>query len=748
MSLPHAAFPVSTPLRPHAISRAVALALLSLGLLPLAAQAQHSRAAQNDSAARDDAHTLPAIHAAGQRDDASSEETGGYTVKRSRSATSLSISPRETPQSVTVVTRERLDDQAASSLADAMESVTGISVSTTDSRGSSFSVRGFDVDNVQIDGVPMLWAGSWSAGESRSASIIHDRIEVVRGATGLLTGSGEPAAAINQIRKRASSRELTGNVGLGIGSWSHRNLSADVSNKLNESGTVRGRLVAEHEAGDSFIDLEKKKRSTLYGVIDADLTPDTTLSVGASYQRDKPSGGMWGTLPALFDDGSITDFSRSQTTAPSWATWGSKQQTVFASLTHNLDTWKLRADLTRIEREADLRLLYVYGNPNRATGLGMQTRGPNWYDTRDKQTNIHLAASRPFHLLDREHELGFGFSRNTRDFSALGRTAQNAETTLASLYGWNGSYPFPTAWSDASTSAASQTTQTAFYGVTRLQITEPLKLILGARITDYQQDVAATQWASAYTMKYDREITPYAGITYDITPDLTGYVSYTSIFNPQNAIDRTGSPLDPVVGKSYEAGLKADLLDDKVQASLAVFRIQQDNLAVRDGTSTVPGTTDPAYRAIDGTKSQGYEIELSGEPMRDLKVWLGWSQFKAEDADGEIVNPEQPRKLLKLGASYKLPADLNAFTIGGSLNWKGSYYTDLTHPVAEADVRLEQPAYTLLNLMAKYEISRHWEAQLNIDNVFDKKYRSAVGFFNGYTWGQPRRFLLSAKYRF
>lgn len=192
--------------------------------------------------------------------------------------TGLSLSPRETPQSVSVITHQQMTDQGAGSLTEALQYAPGISSSTYDSRGNAFRARGFDIDNLRTDGVPMAISGPWSAGESRDDTVLYDRIEVVRGATGLLTGAGDPSAAINQIRKHANSRQLTGKVGFGLGSWKERRLDADVSSALNADGSVRGRFVANIDRSDSYIDLYEKRKNTFYGVIDADLTPDTQLS--------------------------------------------------------------------------------------------------------------------------------------------------------------------------------------------------------------------------------------------------------------------------------------------------------------------------------------------------------------------------------------------------------------------------------------------------------------------------------------
>ncbi|NQY89921.1 MAG: hypothetical protein HRT51_19700 [Colwellia sp.] len=130
---------------------------------------------------------------------------------------------------------------------------------------------------------------AWSAGENNTNTVIFDRVEIVRGATGLMVGAGNPSAAINMVRKRVNSKDFTAAVNVGAGSWNNYRAMADIGSALNESGTVRARVVASYEQGDSFVDLASKETTVFYGVIDIDLTDKTELSFGSSYQDQHTS---------------------------------------------------------------------------------------------------------------------------------------------------------------------------------------------------------------------------------------------------------------------------------------------------------------------------------------------------------------------------------------------------------------------------------------------------------------------------
>ncbi|AIT24833.1 TonB-dependent siderophore receptor [Bordetella holmesii] len=191
---------------------------------------------------------------------ARTDSSGSYVVPASSSATRLLLSQRETPQSVTVVTRQRMDDQAMQNLDDVLQATTGISVIQNGSERSVYQARGQLVDNLQIDGLATNISNAYSFDAiNKPTTEIYDRVEVVRGATGLLEGAGNPAAAINLIRKRPGM-ESQGIVTVSAGSWDDYRTMLDVSSPLNASKTLRGRAVMAYTNAGSFIDHMRARR--------------------------------------------------------------------------------------------------------------------------------------------------------------------------------------------------------------------------------------------------------------------------------------------------------------------------------------------------------------------------------------------------------------------------------------------------------------------------------------------------------
>lgn len=669
------------------------------------------------------------------------EGTASYTTGKARTATPLSLSPRDTPQSVSVMTQQRIEDQGLLNITDVLNNVTGVSVNQYETHRAQFNARGFDINALMIDGVPTTWDQSWSSGEVLTSLAIYDRVEIVRGSTGLTTGAGDPSAAINLVRKRASSKELTGSVELGFGSWNERRVLADVATPLNEAKTLRARVVGEYLERDSWVDNLQNKNQTLFATFEADLTPNTLLSAGVSRQENDPRGSMWGGLPVWYSDGSKANWDRSKTTAADWTRWDTVYENYFAALEHRFaNNWKVKATYSHGDRTADSYLLYLYGTPNRTTGLGMFA-WPGSYKVRTRQDDIGLQANGPFEFLGRTHELAVGYAYSQQKFNADSRAASTFGT-VGDFNAWNGtSYPEPT-WSPLSFYGKSETKQEAIYAAMRLNLSDPLKVIVGTRLTQYEKSGNEAA-GSPFIMKVENQLTPYAGVIYDLNENFSLYASYTDIFLPQQKRDISGKYLDPILGKSTEAGVKGEFFEGRLNASLAVFRIEQDNLAQSTG-QIIPGTTPPetAYRASQGATSEGFEVDLAGELSKGWNASAGFTQFRATDANGTDVNSIYPRQSLKLFTTYRLPGALSALSVGGGVNWQGKTYTYV------GSEKLEQKPYALVNLMARYDIGKQLSAQLNVNNLFDKTYYGMFDAYNQMTYGAPRSATVSLKYKF
>ncbi|QNH23157.1 TonB-dependent siderophore receptor [Xanthomonas sp. GW] len=682
-----------------------------------------------DTAPDSDVTTLDKVSVKGERAE-------GYSVRKTTAGTRFELAPREIPQSVSIISHQRIEDQGLDDIIDVLENTTGVSNTRSDSERFEFYARGFYIDNYQFDGIPTTMVQNWSYGDSALDLALYDRVEVVRGATGLMTGAGNPSASVNLIRKHADSAELAGSVQVTAGSWGRTRTTVDVSTPLNASGTVRARVIGSYLDTDSYVDRYSQNKTLGYAVIDADLTPDTQLSVGYDYQKKQSDDVTWGGFPLWYSDGSRTNYSRSFNPAADWTFWDTTTKRAFATLQHDFASgWKIKANATHDQTNVTDKLFYpfytIYGF-DKNTGAGVVPYS-GYYVTERKVDGLDGYAEGPFQLFGREHELMAGVSYNRRRYVNDG--AFDFPAPMDSYLNWTGNYPEPT-WSALTEFSRGTVTQKAGYAAARFSLADPLKLIVGARYTDWKVDGAES--GVAYTSR-QKETTPYAGLVYTIDDVWSTYVSYTDIFQPQTSRTRTGAYLDPVIGKSYEAGVKAAWFDDRLNASLSVFRIEQDNVA-QATTEFVPGTTETAYVAAQGTVSRGFEFELNGELAPGWNGTFGASRYVAKDAGGADINAQLPQTTLKLYTSYT-PRSLTELTFGGGVNWQNRiYYVDATYG------RFEQDAYALVSAFARYRLSDEFTVQANLNNLLDKTYYAQIYGYGA--WGEPRSGSLSFTWSF
>ena len=657
------------------------------------------------------------------------EGTKSYTAKSASTSTKLNLSLRETPQSVKVLTREYLDDANINSFQDMLNSVTGVTTNRWDERQYP-TARGFDVDYYLFDGVP-------SSSELDIASdpdlSMYDRVELVKGANGLMTGAGNPAIAINMIRKHANAKELTGTLSSSYGSWNAWNSMADISAPLNADGTVRGRVVVKHESTDSFADLYEKENNLFYGVLDADLTDSTYLSVGASYQELDRSGIKWGGLPAFYNDGSLTDFDRDLTVTSDWTYWNTNTTTAFAQFKQKLfNDITLNVNYDYREIDAETALLYLWSESVDKTTNSSGGLYPYTDTSKTTQNNADVYISAPFTLGGLQQEVIAGFMYNQ---SELTDRYYGSPTLDNGTIDFNNFTPSKIIGSINNNVAnpSNKTTQTGVYLAGKFTLLEPLKLVTGVRVSNWEYESEDGNG----NRKYNNKVTPYAGLIYDFLEDYSWYASYTEIFKPENKQDANQQYLDPREGKSYETGLKGEFFDKQLNASMSVFLTQQDNVAEKIGSIKIGDEFKDVYSSTDSVESKGFEIELDGKITNNWDMSFGVAHFNVEDANGKKVQTTAARTSANLFTKYTL----DKWSLGGGLNYKSEAYKD------EAARRITQDAYVLANLMAAYQVDQNIKLQLNVNNLFDEKYYEGLGK-NSMVYGAPRNATLTFRYQF
>lgn len=681
---------------------------------------------------------------------ASTEGSGSWSG-RSATIGKSTQSLREIPQSVSIITRERMDAQGLRTLDQALGASTGVTLTMSDPDRLSYNVRGHSVDTLQFGGMAFQPSPDTGGMLVQTDMLLLDRIEVLRGSAGLLQGAGNPSASINLVRKRPLA-EFAGNAALTVGRWDQYRAEADISAPLVASGKVRGRLVVANDDKKTFQDYYFDDRKTVYGVVEADLTPATRLTVGATWQDQKTTGSWYG-LPASPRGDLPSYLPRSTKLGGAWNRWSRDNTSYFAELEHSFaNEWKLKANLTYSEMHLyDFRQSGFNGNFDPLTGRGLTIWTGSEFDYLDKQKGLELTANGPFELFGRKHELLFGASQRDGNVVTEGGGLFGPDYVNANPYLWNPAamYDPPKGIYNSAYNNRTRFEQKAIYGMARLHVADPLKVILGARASwyDYDKRTYNAQWVQTTRVGYkiDREVTPYAGVVYELDKATSLYASYADIFQPQNSIDRYGEIIDPRTGTSYEIGIKRDLFDGRALASLAIFRIDEKNRAQSDvdGPSPCPYTTGAApgtYCSIAAgeTRSEGFEVELSGELARGLQAFAGYTYnsttiVQDRSTQGQPLSSRTPRHLLRMGADYRLPGDLGRWSVGSGLNVQSRTYN------TGSGRFVRQGGYAVADFHAQYRITPTTTVAMHVSNLFDRKYFRAIATGAGNFYGEPRK---------
>jgi outer membrane receptor for ferric coprogen and ferric-rhodotorulic acid len=322
----------------------------------------------------------------------------------------LPLTLRETPQTITVITRQQIDDFGLDNVDEVLQNTSSVSV-YKGSLSSGYYSRGFAMQN-QYDGMmgASVAPGSgngWGAMDAPDTAFI-DHVEIQQGAAGLLVGAGSPGGTLNMVRK-LPTETFTAQAEIGLGSWDRRRLVGDISGPLTQSGVLRGRVVLLSEDSNSYVDYGFTDKKGFYGVIEALPTDKTKIGLSLQYQKNHFNESMMGVPTA--PDGSDLKLSRSTLFGADPKGGAKVNNTLFSLyLEHRLSkNWLLRGAYTRSITTQDYIYGDQYGALDLATGDGLTFTG---YHDRRKVTGdaLDLYVRGAENLFGRRHEFAFGFN--------------------------------------------------------------------------------------------------------------------------------------------------------------------------------------------------------------------------------------------------------------------------------------------------------------------------------------------------
>ncbi|CAK7058315.1 TonB-dependent receptor [Pseudomonas sp. S 311-6] len=753
----------------------------------------------------DETRTLSAITVAGAYLPTTAEEAAtNYTVRRSSNATKLDLSIKETPQSLSIFTQKQIEDQNLFQVVDILKNTPGVSVQEFGVPGAgraTFYSRGYAINNFQIDGMPTT--ASMFGGADMLASMdtaLYERVEIIRGSTGLTTGTGDPSASINFVRKRPGYEPLR-QVSLSYGTHAKRRAEVDLSQPFNESGTLRGRIVGVASEGNHWMERVHEKTRMFYGIAEADITDNTTLALSYTrFSRNVDDATPHGSALRTDTDSIYQlfgDKGRHFNSATQWSY--AKQDTTqwFVDVRHHFnDNWSLSA-------------AYQHTNttPDRVYGMV----GIDWYKAITGEASLSYGRIKTENSL---HNLDLTLLGK---FELWGRDAQIA----AGFNGYKGTIVSPSWWSEDSASSCRMPSQITFddwnnggipipmcgrdfivdihgpiyenrekqYGAflsAKLKPLERLTLILGTRYHAYDLELTALRADRSQTisdqypmdLKHPKRFIPYAGIIFDLTSKTSLYASYTGIHKDQAYVRGVTQEeinagmrfrlMPPKKGNTVEIGLKSALADDSLNIQAALFRMRERNAPYVQSTVTSNG--DPQrlacynpfsyssdctpMEATDGPTVTGLELSVAGQLTQSWLINAGYTYLHLKPYDTSLFPPpswddlvvqhdfNRPKHTFSLFTTHKFGDRL---TLGGGVRWKSrtiksthNFYTGRTYDFS-------QGSHAIYDLMARYELNKHLTLGVNVNNVFDKTYfaNNAASYF-----GAPRNVSASLGMKF
>lgn len=651
----------------------------------------------------------------------------------------IPLAQREIPQTVAVMTQREIKERNIQSLDEAMKATPGITVLQSDADRVQYYSRGFPINSLVIDGLPVVMNSDMSATASTNAPSLamYDRIEVLDGPAGLYGGFGSPGGVISLVRKRAPDH-FAASFDTTVGTKDNLLGTIDVGGALNADASLRGRFVASGQTRDLDQHSTWHRDQSYYGTAEADITDDTLLRLGASYSRRDSNVGWANQIP-LYSDYTVAG-DRSDFYGTPWNRDRYAETNTFASIEHSFDNgWKLTATGTYDYKTARVLSGEIFGMVDKTTNEA--TFGTTNTDYFERNQSYDLNATGKYELFGREHDLTIGanYARMHNFGTSYYGTDSlfNFETIDISNYVF--SKPIWSGLPASTSKGATEIKQTGVYGNTRFHVTDDLSAIAGGRLswwdTAFRPDSDYNPFDySESGDRYNAKFTPYAGLVYDIDKTYSVYGSFASIFQPQSLRDVNGALLKPMEGEQYEVGLKGSYFDGQLQTTIALFQLTQSNRAV------ATDATNQYFEAAGRARSRGIDLRLSGEIIPDWTLMAGYTYTNSKyldedslDSSASAFSQIAPKHLFKIWTNYQLPGEYDQWQIGAGINASSELYG------GSGAERITQKAFLTADARIAYKVNDNVSLTLNATNIFDKKYFTPLTTYQGVAFGEGRR---------
>jgi iron complex outermembrane receptor protein len=696
-------------------------------------------------------------------------EVKGQTYRNT--ATKTQLVPEETPQAISIISSEELNEKAAESLSEAVRYSSGIN---TELRGGAitrfdlFNIRGFDNDTVLYDGLPLLF-NDWNLQPQIDASAI-EQIEIFKGPTSTLYGSMPPGGMVNIISK-SPQKEAKNSIEITAGSDNKQEVQFDSTGSINNKVNYRVTGLARQQDGQA--ETTEAERITIAPSLDIKVSNNTLLNLNLYYQND-PSAGSYSSLPSL---GSLYKNSSGQLNSDAYlgdVNWETYEREVFLfgyKLDHTINnTWNFLQNVRFTIAESYLENTYSLGLESEIASYLDSTYGNTYgFDENDDSTmyrsiystdesskgiNIDNQLSALFDVGDTEHNVLLGV-----DYLYLNSDVVYKDTGLY-VDGLGDGYGLLKADFDLysidifdpdNSSIDSNSTlytytdstlrkeQLGFYVQDQVRLNKWV-LIAGGRYDFYKAE-------DLYENETEQnQFSGRVGALYQFDNGVSPFINFAQSFEPESGEDTNGDVFETSTADQVEAGIKYQ--QNGLLASITAFHIIKSNVVMNDPNGG-------AYDLIQvgETTSKGLELELKQAISKELSLSAAYTlqdiKITKDSTNGIEGNTPiwTPEQQFSTWLNYR---PTGGSMIGASFG-AGLRYIGKTQIDAENSDTV--PSYALVDLSVGYDLaqlSADWKGasvQLSVTNAFDEVYYSCYDTSNCW-YGADRSFELTGRYEF
>ncbi|WP_247842703.1 TonB-dependent siderophore receptor [Pseudomonas sp. MWU12-3103b] len=655
----------------------------------------------------------------------------GYRATRSASATRTDTSIHETAQSISVVSKDAVEDLGATRLQDALDYAGGVGrANNFGGQGlTTFTVRGFTTGEFYRNGFPI----NRGYPNMPDANTI-ERLEVLRGPATMLYGRGDPGGTFNVVSKQPLP-ESSVTLSSQLNDQGMKRGTLDASGPLDEEGRLAYRLNVVGEGGDTFRDHVETERYGIAPVLTWQATDATKLIFEGDFMRNN----------APLDRG-LTRYAKQTGTASRDSFFGEKD----AGKLHNdnnmaqmrfehmlNDDWTLGGGFQWLDGSLKGNAIEANGiaDDGRTLGRNFNYRKLEWTD---KDTQLNLTGH--FATAGLQHTLLTGIEYEDYDYKSIIQRSSGAVGAYPidifdPVYG----QPRPALTRTPTHDKENLKTYAAFVQ-DQVALTDKLKVLTGARFERFEHDYETYVPGGKSWQASDNAVTPRIGVTYDLTETLAIYADTARSFKPNTGASRQGGGFEPEKGKSYEMGIKWEALDQQLSVDAAIYQIEKRNVLTTD-------PVDSTFSVAAGeVRSRGFDVNVAGNLTPEWRVMGGYAYVDAEvTKDNVLRSGTRLMNIPKNSFSLLNMYEFQDGTFKGLGLGTGLKYVD-ERAGQTANTAFSMGSYTVVDLLSFYKINDKVRLNLDVQNLFDRDYEEGA-FGNVYAYpGAPRTVQVGVSY--